>query len=85
MNPNRKDISIMTRRLIAWENTPRYPKMTRKEIRGFLGHCPPECRVRISRAGGVTRYGSPDPTDRSKDFWQNHGSVEDYLEGRGNT
>ncbi len=46
--------------------------MTRAEasqIREHLGHNGAECRVRIHRDGRVERYGSPDPTDRSRDFW----------------
>jgi hypothetical protein len=47
------------------------------QIRNHLGHCPPECRVKITHLGEVSRYGSPDPYDRSKDFWQFCGWVED--------
>ena len=44
--------------------------VTDKEIRECFGHNGVECRVRIKRNGVVLRYGSPDLTDRSKDFWQ---------------
>lgn len=44
--------------------------ITDKAIRAYLGHNGHECRVRISRDGMVSRYGSPEPTDRSKDYWQ---------------
>ena len=47
-------------------------------IRDSLGHCPPECRVKISRLGKVSRYGSPNPSDRSKDFWSFCGWAEEW-------
>ena len=47
-------------------------------IRDSLGHCPPECRVKISRLGKVSRYGSPNLSDRSKDFWSFCGWAEEW-------
>lgn len=44
-------------------------KITDRAIREYLGHNGVECRVRIGRDGRVERYGSPNTTDRSKDFW----------------
>lgn len=52
--------------------------MSHKEIREELGHCPHECRVVIHRDGRVSRFGSPDIFDRSMDYWQDMGRVEDY-------
>lgn len=45
--------------------------MTDKEIRNHFGHNGSECKVRIARDGDriVSRYGSPNPTDRGHDFW----------------
>jgi hypothetical protein len=43
--------------------------MTKKQIRKYLGHSLPECRVRIHHNGDISRYGSTDPFDRSADFW----------------
>lgn len=51
---------------------------TLEEIRTLLGHNGVECRVRINRAGRITRHGAPDPTDRSMDYWQDMGHVEDW-------
>jgi len=45
-------------------------KVTKKQIREYYGHNGQDCRVRITRNGEVLRYGSPDPFDRSKDYWQ---------------
>lgn len=45
-------------------------------IREYLGHALPECRVVIHRNGEIERYGSPDPADRSQDFWQYVGTVD---------
>ncbi len=53
-------------------------KITNKKIREYFGHNGVECRVRISRDGTVTRYGSPDPFNRSMDYWQDLGDV-DYV------
>lgn len=45
-------------------------KITKPMIREWLGHAPPECRVRITRNGEVHRIGKPfDPFDRSRDYW----------------
>lgn len=54
-------------------------KITDKAIREHLGHNGVECRVRIARNGVVERYGSPLPTDRSKDFWPYMGTREDIA------
>ena len=48
--------------------------------REYLGHAPPECRVRIDRDGYAHRYGSPDPFDRSADFWTDLGHIDDLLD-----
>tara|TARA_R110001632_G_C11135211_1_gene395390 strand:+ start:169 stop:363 length:195 start_codon:yes stop_codon:yes gene_type:complete len=52
---------------------------TNQEIREYLGHALPECRVVIHRNGEIERYGSPDPSDRSQDFWANMGTVEEIF------
>ena len=52
---------------------------TNQEIRKYLGHALPECRVVIHRNGEIERYGSPDPVDRSQDFWANMGTVEEIF------
>lgn len=44
-------------------------KITDDTIRAHLGHSSPECCVVIARNGTIWRFGSPDLTDRSKDFW----------------
>lgn len=51
--------------------------ITNKQIRDYLGHNGCECRVRITRDGRVLRYGSPEPTDRSRDYWSYMGAVAD--------
>tara|TARA_R110000751_G_scaffold72231_1_gene146455 strand:+ start:738 stop:932 length:195 start_codon:yes stop_codon:yes gene_type:complete len=48
---------------------------TNQEIRKYLGHALPECRVVIHRNGEIERYGSPNPSDRSQDFWSYVGTV----------
>jgi len=53
-------------------------QMTHAEIREKLGHNGAECRVKITKDGRVLRHGSPVETDRSKDYWQDMGRVEDY-------
>jgi len=55
-------------------------KITDKAIRDYLGHNGVECRVRISRDGTVTRHGSPDPFDRSNDYWMLMGTREEIAE-----
>ena len=52
--------------------------VTNQQIREYLGHNGSECRVRISRDGRITRHGSPNPTDRSQDFWAYMGEKDDY-------
>lgn len=55
-------------------------KITKGKIREYLGHAPPECRVRITRAGEVHRIGKPfDPFDRSRDYWAYCGTVADIA------
>lgn len=44
-------------------------KITDATIRAHLGHSGQECRVVITRDGTIKRFGSPDLTDRSKDYW----------------
>ena len=58
--------------------TKRDKTMTSKQLREHLGHNGSECRVTISRRGVIKRFGSPDPFDRSADFWKSLGHVEDY-------
>ena len=54
--------------------------MRDKEIRDRLGHNGRECMVRIARDGSkVERYGSPEPTDRSSDYWQYLGTREQVV------
>ena len=50
------------------------------EIRKYLGHSLPECRVRISKSGAVSRYGSPNLFDRSFDFWISLGNTDDISD-----
>jgi len=45
------------------------PRITDKAIREYYGHNGAECVVTIKRNGEIHRYGSPDPTDRSMDYW----------------
>jgi hypothetical protein len=56
-------------------------KVTDHQIRQHYGHNGLECRVTVSRLGDgrVMRHGSPDPTDRSKDFWTVIGSRVDAV------
>lgn len=54
-------------------------KVTDKAIREYLGHNGVECRVRIARDGTITRHGSPDPFDRSKDFRANCGTRQEIA------
>ena len=51
-----------------------------KQVREYLGHNGYECRVRISRTGDVTRYGSPDSSDRAHDYWHDMGTVFKILQ-----
>jgi len=51
-------------------------RITDKEIRECFGHNGVECVVRIKRNGEVYRYGSPDPFDRSEDYWHYLGTRE---------
>lgn len=44
-------------------------RITDRAIREYYGHNGVECVVKIKRNGEVHRYGSPDPVDRSKDYW----------------
>lgn len=54
-------------------------KITDKAIREYFGHNGFECRVRISRDGEITRYGSPVVTDRSHDYWATIGTRADAV------
>jgi len=60
-------------------------KFSNKAIREYLGHNGCECRVRISRDGSITRYGSPNPFDRSMDFWAPAGHVDDVTKDMANS
>jgi len=51
----------------------------KQKIRNFLGHNGKECRVKITNTGKVLRFGSPYFPDKSKDYWQDMGYVEDYF------
>ena len=51
--------------------------ISNKEIREHLGHNGAECRVVIHRDGRVDRFGSPEATDRSKDYWSYMGQVDE--------
>ena len=70
----------------AWNKAQQFAKhnshkgsiMTNKQLREYLGHNGSECVVTISRQGVVKRYGSPDPFERSMDFWQYMGVRDDY-------
>jgi hypothetical protein len=53
--------------------------VTDKQIREWYGHNGRECRVCIRRDGTVERYGSPDPTDRSADYWAYLGTREQIV------
>ena len=55
-------------------------KVTDADIREIYGHNGHECHVQIRKNGEVVRYGSPDPTDRSMDFWAQIGWREDIAE-----
>lgn len=48
-----------------------------RALRLELGHNGAECRVRIHDDGRIERHGSPEPTDRSHDYWHDMGRVTD--------
>ena len=50
---------------------------TNQEIREYLGHALPECKVVIHRNGEIERYGSANPADRSQDWWAYMGTVDE--------
>lgn len=63
-------------------------EITDKQIREAFGHDGKNCRVRIRRTengrpipggGIVERFGSPDPFDRSMDFWAFEGYRDDVV------
>ncbi len=55
-------------------------KITDKQIRDYLDHNGHECKVKIRRWDGVViRWGMPDPTDRSRDWWAYMGLREDVA------
>ena len=49
-----------------------------KQIREELGHGEGSRKVRISRDGTVTYYGSLSDTDRSHDYWHEAGTVGEW-------
>jgi hypothetical protein len=51
---------------------------THAEIRAFWSHGEGNRKVRITRDGKVTYYGSRSHTDRSHDYWHGAGYVEQY-------
>lgn len=53
-------------------------QMSDSEIRAELHHGEGSRRVRISRDGVVTYYGSPDPYDRDHDYTHTGGWREEY-------
>lgn len=53
---------------------------TNKEIREYLGHNGRECCVVIRRNGEVHRFGSPDTSNRSGDFWAYMGYRDELAE-----
>lgn len=46
-----------------------------KALREYYGHNGDTCKVVVKRNGDILRYGSPDASDRSKDFWHYVGDV----------
>lgn len=53
---------------------------TDRKIREYLGHNGGECRVRVARDGSsVLRHGSPDPSDRGRDYWAWLGTRADVI------
>ena len=52
-------------------------KVTNKIVREYLGHNGVECKVIIKKSGEVYRRGSPDPFDRSADYWCHIGYIDD--------
>lgn len=58
-------------------------RMTPKEIRNELRHGEGNRRVRVTRDGLVTYYGSPNLTDRAHDYWHDGGYAEAYIKEGG--
>lgn len=54
-------------------------RITDKAIREHYGHNGVECVVRIKRNGEIHRYGSPDPFDRSRDYWHYVGTRDEAI------
>lgn len=54
-------------------------KVTEKMVREHLGHNGQECRVVIHRDGRISRYGHPDPTNRSMDFWHSCAGLDEQV------
>ena len=54
-------------------------KITARDVRKYLGHGDGNRRVRVSRDGHVTYYGSTDPADRSHDYWHEGGWTREYI------
>jgi len=55
-------------------------RITNKEIRDYYGHNGNECKVKIKRNGEIHRFGSPNYTDRSKDYWHYLGTKDFALQ-----
>lgn len=53
--------------------------MTDHAIREALGHNGHDCKVKIKRNGIVERFGSPNPFDRSMDWWQYIGTRDEVV------
>ena len=49
---------------------------TGKQIRAHFGHGEGSRKVRISRDGIVTYFGSRDPVERRHDYWHDGGTVD---------
>ncbi len=49
-----------------------------KRIRTYYGDNGLECRVRVTVDGRILRNGLPDPCDRSRDYWHEVGSLDDW-------
>lgn len=52
-------------------------------IREELGHGEGSRKVRISRDGVVTYYGSRSDTDRNHDYWHDAGTVSEWAKKLG--
>ena len=61
------------------EHIMEFRQATLAEIRKALSHGVGTRKVKISRTGDVTYYGSSEDTDRNHDYWHDGGTVEDWL------